>query len=69
MGVCADVMLLYDIAPVDDGDAKKAHDVRAAEDATLVSWAQGGEYAAFEELVRRYRNDVFALSYHYVRDR
>lgn len=69
MGMCADAMLLYDTVPVDDGDAKKARDMRSAEDATLVDWAQGGDYAAFEELVRRYRNDVFALSYHYVRDR
>jgi len=31
--------------------------------------AQTGDMAAFEVLVRRYRNEVFALSYHFVRNR
>lgn len=38
-------------------------------DMELVRLAQSGEIAPFEELVRRYRNDVFALSFHYVRNR
>ena len=37
--------------------------------AALVSRAQTGEFRAFEELVRRYRNDVFALAYHFLRNR
>jgi RNA polymerase sigma-70 factor (ECF subfamily) len=43
--------------------------LREAEDSDLAAQARNGEYAAFEELVRRYRNDVFALAYHYVRNR
>ena len=42
---------------------------RSAEDSVLAVQARNGDYAAFEELVRRYRNDVFALAYHYVRNR
>ena len=40
-----------------------------ATDMELVRSAQSGEIAPFEELVRRYRNEVFALSFHYVRNR
>ncbi|HPO16578.1 MAG TPA: sigma-70 family RNA polymerase sigma factor [Candidatus Hydrogenedentes bacterium] len=40
-----------------------------AADAALVDRAQTGDTGAFEELVRRYRNDVFALSYHFLRNR
>lgn len=43
--------------------------VRALTDVSLVDRAKSGDASAFEELVRRYRNDVFALSYHYVRNR
>jgi RNA polymerase sigma-70 factor (ECF subfamily) len=42
---------------------------RAAEDAALVTRVAGGDASAFEELVRRYRNDVFALAYRFVRSR
>jgi RNA polymerase sigma-70 factor (ECF subfamily) len=42
---------------------------RADEDSALVARARTGEFAAFESLVRKYRNDVYALSYHYVRNR
>ncbi|MCC6694266.1 MAG: sigma-70 family RNA polymerase sigma factor [Candidatus Hydrogenedentes bacterium] len=38
-------------------------------DAGLVSRAKSGDFRAFEELVRRYRNDVYALAYHFVRNR
>jgi len=43
--------------------------VRARTDEQLVAQAQSGEVDSFEELVRRYRNDVYALSYHYLRNR
>jgi RNA polymerase sigma-70 factor, ECF subfamily len=39
------------------------------EDTALVGLARGGDYPAFEELVKRYRNDVFGLAYHYLRHR
>jgi RNA polymerase sigma-70 factor, ECF subfamily len=38
-------------------------------DAAIVARAQSGDYQAFEELVRRYRNEVFALAHHFVRNR
>jgi len=38
-------------------------------DADLVARAKTGDSYAFEELVRRYRNDVFAVGYHFVRNR
>ncbi|MBP8131278.1 MAG: sigma-70 family RNA polymerase sigma factor [Candidatus Hydrogenedentes bacterium] len=44
-------------------------DPRNAEDPALVACAQAGDRYAFEELVRRYRNDVFALSCHFVKNR
>jgi len=59
--------VLYDMAPV-EGD-RKYSTMRDEADAIVVSLAQKGDPAAFEELVRRYRNDVFALSYHYLHDR
>jgi RNA polymerase sigma-70 factor (ECF subfamily) len=43
--------------------------LRESEEMVLVSRAQAGDVPAFEELVRRYRNDVFALSYHFLRNR
>lgn len=41
----------------------------APDDLALARKAQAGDLQAFEELVRAYRNDVFALSYHFVRNR
>ena len=38
-------------------------------DAALVARAQSGDFQAFEELVRRYRNEVFALAHHFVHNR
>lgn len=48
-----------------------SNDIRLAdaEDSVLVSMSKSGDYPAFEELVKRYRNDVFGLSYHYLRHR
>lgn len=43
--------------------------VRSQPDEQLVAQARTGNAEAFEELVRRYRNDVYALSYHYLRNR
>jgi RNA polymerase sigma-70 factor (ECF subfamily) len=43
--------------------------VRSQADEQLVAAARTGNADAFEELVRRYRNDVYALSYHYTRNR
>ena len=40
-----------------------------AVDAPLVARARDGSVEAFEELVRRYRNQVYALCYHFVHSR
>ena len=67
MSIPLESEVLYDTAPV-EGDQKYST-MRDEADGILVSLAQKGDHAAFEELVRRYRNDVFALSYHYLHDR
>ena len=69
MSIPLDTALLYDTTPVETGEEEKYEDLRAESDEGLVDRARHGSYVAFEELVRRYRNDVFALSYHYVRNR
>jgi RNA polymerase sigma-70 factor (ECF subfamily) len=73
MGVSLDVAFLYDMGPVDEdtprNGAERALDLRDLADAHLVSRAQHGDFAVFEELVRRYRNDVFRLAYHFTRNR
>lgn len=76
MSVPLDVVLLYDTGPLDSDEQGRCAQARAAAaapdgaaDAGLVARARRGEYAAFEELVRRYRNDVVGLAYHYLRDR
>ena len=40
-----------------------------ASDAALVARARTGDVEAFEVLVRRYRNEVYALAYHFLRNR
>jgi RNA polymerase sigma-70 factor (ECF subfamily) len=63
--------LRYDVALVNTNYSKDKHTDSHAADIELeqVRAAQAGDMAAFEVLVRRYRNDVFALSYHFVRNR
>ncbi|MCX5758454.1 MAG: sigma-70 family RNA polymerase sigma factor, partial [Candidatus Hydrogenedentes bacterium] len=43
--------------------------LKDAPDGTLVADARRGDEGAFEELVRRYRNDVYRLACHFVHDR
>lgn len=64
-----DLALGYDTSPVDEITSSRASQVKEAADQDLVAWSQTGEYHAFEELVRRYRNDVYSLAYHFVRNR
>jgi RNA polymerase sigma-70 factor (ECF subfamily) len=65
--------LLYDSSPVESSaqssGVRGVPKDRDAPDARLVSLARTGDLAAFEELVRRYRNDVFRLCYHFTRNR
>jgi RNA polymerase sigma-70 factor (ECF subfamily) len=55
--------------PVSNENLDHIADKAVRPDALLVSQAQAGDVHAFESLVRQYRNDVFALSYHFVRNR
>lgn len=69
MSVALDFALLYeDLTPPPAMEAAKGHDMSDAE-APLVARAQAGDFAAFEELVRTYRNDVYGLAYHFLRNR
>ena len=69
MGVSLNVPFLYDVSSVDSDVLTNDEPVRPMPDAGVVSRAQTGDLAAFEELVLRYRNDVFRLAYHFVRSR
>jgi len=69
MGVSLDARLLYDLSSMETDEFKPATRLADATDAVLVSTARSGDFAAFEELVRRYRNDVFRLAFHFVRNR
>lgn len=58
----------------EDATAKPIMEVIAGQEladaeARLIDLARSGDFAAFEELVRRYRNDVYGLSYHFLRNR
>lgn len=61
--------LVYDPGVVSGNIKTRKELVRDAADLDLVARAQAADLDAFEELVRRYRNDVFRLAYHYVRNR
>lgn len=61
--------LLYDGVLVDDDVRTRRIDLRAENDSALVSRAQGDDMGAFEELVRRYRNDVYGLAFHFIGQR
>jgi len=69
MGVPLDARLMYDISTVENDTSKPALRLVDAADTALVVSARTGDFAAFEELVRRYRNDVFRLAFHFVRNR
>lgn len=69
MSVSLSIAVGYDTGPVEHAETRKYLDARTDEDSVLVARAQGGDLDAFEELVRRYRNEVFAVSYHYLRNR
>ncbi len=69
MGVSLGAVLRYDSVAVEVNASDQAGPSGTAEDRLLAAQARSGDVSAFEELVRRYRNDVFALSYHFVRNR
>lgn len=59
----------YDSAMLEQSTPSLSGPSVANEDSPLVALAQRGDMAAFEALVRKYRNQVYALSFHFVRDR
>ena len=69
MGISLDAALRYDATSMTTDIRKERIDDLAATDAACVARARSGDRAAFEELVRRYRNDVFRLAHHFVRNR
>ena len=69
MSVPMETVLRYDHGIMEDDRPEDRVVLRDLPDRALVSRAQGGETEAFEVLVRRYRNEVFAMSYHFVRNR
>jgi len=64
-----DVSLLFDNIAADEEPVETRAVPRDASEAELVARAQTGDEPAFEELVRRYRNDVYGLSFHFLRNR
>lgn len=69
MSLALDSPFLYEMSRMDDAHPAGAVELSETADEALVDRARTGDMPAFEELVRRYRNDVFALSYHFVRNR
>ncbi len=67
MSVPMDNVLLCARRVVDAGMDRRS--IAADGDAALAARARTGDMEAFEVLVKQYRNDVFALSYHFVRNR
>ncbi|NUM52822.1 MAG: sigma-70 family RNA polymerase sigma factor [Candidatus Hydrogenedentes bacterium] len=69
MSAALDLAVCYeDLTGQPTMEPAKGQDVTDV-DARLVAQAQTGDFAAFEELVRTYRNDVYGLAYHFLRNR
>lgn len=68
MAIPLEAALLYDATPV-SSQSDNNEPARVLDDSALVERSRTGDFGAFEELVRRYRNDVFRLSNHFVRNR
>lgn len=68
MSIALDTTVLCEIPDEDVRESRVAVGTDC-QDAELVTRAKTGDVDAFEILVKRYRNEVFALSYHFVRNR
>lgn len=71
MGLAIDTGALSTVFSVqaDEMNSRGGGSLAALQDEQLVARCQTGDFAAFEELVRRYRNEVYALAYHFLRNR
>ena len=69
MSLTLDMAVMYDGTTMIEPTHDSAIPLRECDDIALVSMANTGDTSAFEELVRRYRNEVFAFCYHFVRNR
>jgi len=69
MSIALHWSLRYDIASVDDSPSTSIRLSPASPDADVVALAQTGDLHAFDIIVERYRNDVYALCYHFLRNR
>ena len=69
MSVPIEAGLFFDRTAAEEEPVEKQPPLREATDQELVTRAKSGETQAFEEIVRRYRNDVYGLSYHFLRNR
>lgn len=69
MGLPLSVGVFYDVSSVDGHDADSGRSLGALSEGALKAAVVGGDASAFEEVVRRYRNDVYRLAYHFLRNR
>ncbi len=69
MSIPIDFALSYDVGTMDSGSEMTLKELARMGESELCGLARTGDLCAFEELVRRYRNDVFALSFHFLRNR
>lgn len=69
MSAALDTSVVFSMPPLAKQHRSASKSAAAVDDASLVSRAQTGDAAAFEGLVRAYRNDVYAFAYRFVRNR
>ncbi len=68
MSIVLDTTVLCDVTQ-DEGQEPCVAVRTELDDTNAVARAKSGDVEAFEYLVKRYRNEVFALSYHFLRNR
>jgi RNA polymerase sigma-70 factor (ECF subfamily) len=68
LSIALNTTVLCEIPEQEDQEPQMALSAES-QDVDLVARARTGDVDAFEILVKRYRNEVFALSYHFVRNR
>ena len=61
--------LVYQVSAKGQEEADFTGSLAEAADSALVARARAGQMVAFEELVRRHRNSVYAMAYRFLRDR